>query len=197
MDNALVRADVRDLPAMEAGLDGGYDAIVHLAAHAGERIPMYGDGSTCRDYTYVAGVMAALAYDRSRYEVINLGNDRTITLRAMIDELERVLNVRAEIEQLPDQPGDIPQTWASIDKARAPDVGLFMVTYANGMMASMAGFVVGGAFITLAVNDITWYSFALLAALDLISKRQLADAVRDAEQRPDESRASTVQSAVA
>jgi nucleoside-diphosphate-sugar epimerase len=107
MDNALVRADVRDLPAMEAGLDGGYDAIVHLAAHAGERIPMYGDGSTCRDYTYVAGVMAALAYDRSRYEVINLGNDRTITLRAMIDELERVLNVRAEIEQLPDQPGDV------------------------------------------------------------------------------------------
>jgi len=35
MDHALVRADVRDLPAMEAGLDGGYDAIVHLAARAG------------------------------------------------------------------------------------------------------------------------------------------------------------------
>lgn len=81
--------------------------------------------------------------------------------------------------------------------ALAPDVGLFMVTYANGMMASMAGFVVGGAFIALAVNDITWYSFALLAALDLISKRQLADALRDAEQRPVESPARSPQSAVA
>jgi UDP-glucuronate 4-epimerase len=139
------------------------DLAIHKFArmmNAGERIPMYGDGSTRRDYTYVAdvvaGVMAALAHDRARYEVINLGNDRTITLRAMIDELERVLNVRAEIEHLPDQPGDVPQTWASIDKARA-----------------------------------------LLAALDLISKRRLADALGDAEQRPAESRARTVQSAVA
>ncbi|MBM3777535.1 MAG: hypothetical protein FJW23_04745 [Acidimicrobiia bacterium] len=62
-------------------------------------------------------------------------------------------------------------------KALPPDESWFMLTYANGILASMAGFFVGGAFIALAVNDITWYTFAILASLDRISKKQLADAI--------------------
>jgi len=87
----------------------------------GEPIPVYGDGSTRRDYTYVddtvQGVRAAMEYDASAYEVINLGNDRTVTLARMIEALEDVLGVQARIERQPAQPGDVPQTWADIAKA--------------------------------------------------------------------------------
>ncbi|MEQ1895774.1 MAG: GDP-mannose 4,6-dehydratase [Vicinamibacterales bacterium] len=101
------------------------DLAIHRFARmilAGQAIPVFGDGSTRRDYTYVSdivrGVTASLDYDGSRFEVINLGNDRTITLDEMIAELERALGVKATIERLPLQPGDVPQTWASIEKAR-------------------------------------------------------------------------------
>jgi len=100
------------------------DLAIHGFARrmlAGTPIPVFGDGTTRRDYTYiadiVAGVQAALDYDRSRYEVINLGNDRTVTLSEMIAQLERALGVTARIDRQPEQPGDVPQTWASIDKA--------------------------------------------------------------------------------
>jgi UDP-glucuronate 4-epimerase len=89
----------------------------------GKAIPVFGDGTTRRDYTYVAdvvaGVRSALTYDRSPFEVINLGNDRTVTLTEMIAELERALGVAATIQRLPEQPGDVPQTWASVDKAQS------------------------------------------------------------------------------
>ena len=91
----------------------------------GRPIPVYGDGSTRRDYTFVddivSGVRAAIDYDRTPYEVVNLGNNQTITLREMIRGLEEALGVRARIDWKPEQPGDVPQTWANIDKAR----GLF------------------------------------------------------------------------
>ena len=100
------------------------DLAIHGFARrmlAGTPIPVFGDGTTRRDYTYIAdivsGVQAALVYDRSGYEVINLGNDRTVTLSEMIAELERALGVTATIDRQPEQPGDVPQTWASIDKA--------------------------------------------------------------------------------
>jgi UDP-glucuronate 4-epimerase len=51
--------------------------------------------------------------------VINLGNNRTVGLREMIGTLERTVGVPARIDQQPDQPGDVPHTWARIDKARA------------------------------------------------------------------------------
>jgi UDP-glucuronate 4-epimerase len=90
---------------------------------AGEPIPVYGDGSTRRDYTYiddiVAGIRAALHYNRTMYEVINLGNNRTLTLLEMIEGIERALGTRARLSWLAAQPGDVPQTWARIDKARA------------------------------------------------------------------------------
>ena len=84
-------------------------------------IPVFGDGSTRRDYTYVddivAGVVSAVDYAQSQYEVINLGNNQTVTLRQMISGLEDALGVGARIERLPEQPGDVPQTWASVEKA--------------------------------------------------------------------------------
>ena len=102
------------------------DLAIHSFARkmlAGETIPVFGDGTTRRDYTYiadiVAGIRAAIDYDRSRYEVINLGNDRTVTLSEMIAQLERSLGVTARIDRQPEQPGDVPQTWASVDKAAA------------------------------------------------------------------------------
>lgn len=101
------------------------DLAIHKFARsmlAGQTIPVFGDGSTRRDYTYigdiVSGIRRALDYEGSRYEVINLGNDRTVTLSEMIAALERALGVPARIERLPEQPGDVPQTWASIAKAR-------------------------------------------------------------------------------
>jgi UDP-glucuronate 4-epimerase len=101
------------------------DLAIHKFARlmlAGLPIPVFGDGTTSRDYTYVddvvRGVRAAMEYSGTRYEVINLGNTRTVQLREMIAGLERALGMKAAIEQHPEQPGDVPQTWASIDKAR-------------------------------------------------------------------------------
>jgi UDP-glucuronate 4-epimerase len=99
-----------------------------LAIHAFARrmlenkpIPVFGDGSTRRDYTFIDdiinGVRAAIAYEDTRYEVINLGNSHTVTLSEMIQGLEAALGVSARIERLPEQPGDVPQTWASTEKA--------------------------------------------------------------------------------
>jgi UDP-glucuronate 4-epimerase len=88
---------------------------------AGLPIPVFGDGSTRRDYTYIddiiGGVRAAIAYHATPYEVINLGNNRTLSLAEMIAGLEQAMGVRASMQRLPEQPGDVPQTWAKIDKA--------------------------------------------------------------------------------
>jgi UDP-glucuronate 4-epimerase len=88
----------------------------------GERIPLFGRGDSRRDYTYiddiVAGVRAAMEYDGSWYETINLGNDHAVSLSDLVPSLEAVLGIRATLHHLPDQPGDVPQTWANIDKAR-------------------------------------------------------------------------------
>src|SRR6185436_16009727 len=77
------------------------DLAIHKFARlmeAGKPITIFGDGGTRRDYTFVddvvQGVRGALAYDGSPYEVINLGNDRTVTLSEMVAELERALGVR-------------------------------------------------------------------------------------------------------
>jgi UDP-glucuronate 4-epimerase len=89
---------------------------------AGQPITVYGNGRSSRDYTYiddiVQGIKAAMVYTGNAFEVFNLGNTHPISLRQMVAELERVLGVKARINRQPDQPGDVPITWANIDKAK-------------------------------------------------------------------------------
>jgi UDP-glucuronate 4-epimerase len=88
---------------------------------AGRPIPVFGDGSTGRDYTFVAdivnGITAAMALD-ARFEVFNLGNSQPVLLREMIATIEEVVGRRAIIDRQPEQPGDVPITYADISKAR-------------------------------------------------------------------------------
>jgi UDP-glucuronate 4-epimerase len=88
----------------------------------GRPIPVFGDGTTRRDYTYVddiiAGVRAAMDYRASAYEIFNLGESRTVELRELIALLEKELGREAVIERKPLQPGDVPQTFADVSKAR-------------------------------------------------------------------------------
>ncbi len=85
-------------------------------------IPMFGDGSTRRDYTFIedtlAGIRAAMEYTDTDYEIINLGNHRTVSLSEMISTIEKVFEEKAIINRLPMQPGDVPQTYADISKAK-------------------------------------------------------------------------------
>lgn len=85
-------------------------------------IPVYGDGTTMRDYTYiddiVNGIMSAIDYDKTPYEIINLGGGSPVTLNEMITTIEKVMGKKAKIERLPMQPGDVDRTVSDITKAR-------------------------------------------------------------------------------
>jgi UDP-glucuronate 4-epimerase len=87
-------------------------------------IPVYGDGSTRRDYTYISdtvdGVVRALDWTNApnRYGVFNLGESRTVSLAEMIGTLENALHIKAIIDRLPPQPGDVTRTFADISLAR-------------------------------------------------------------------------------
>jgi len=101
------------------------DLAIHKFTKAilkGEAIPVYGDGSSSRDYTYVddtvQGVIAAMSYDRTAFEVINLGNHYTVSLKELVLALEELTGKKAVIEQYPEQPGDVHKTYADITKAR-------------------------------------------------------------------------------
>jgi UDP-glucuronate 4-epimerase len=101
------------------------DLAIHKFARlisAGEPIPVFGDGTTRRDYTYVddiiAGVRAAIDYTASDFEVFNLGESRTVELRELISLLEKELDQHADIDRQPLQPGDVPQTYADITKSK-------------------------------------------------------------------------------
>jgi len=92
---------------------------------AGKPIPVYGDGSMGRDYTYVddivAGVLASLEYVPETalpFDVFNLGNSHPVRLAELIALLEAATGKKAQQHRLPDQPGDVPITWANIDKAQ-------------------------------------------------------------------------------
>jgi UDP-glucuronate 4-epimerase len=101
------------------------DLAIHKFTRAvlrGEPITMYGNGSTSRDYTFVddivSGITSAMRYDRSLFEVINLGNSYSIPLTELISSIEETTGKKAMIEQMPDQPGDVPRTFADISKAK-------------------------------------------------------------------------------
>ena len=86
-----------------------------------EPIPMFGDGTTMRDYTFiddiVSGIISSINYDRSGFEIINLGGGEPITLKQMIATIEKVLDKKAVIQQLPMQPGDVNKTVCDWSKA--------------------------------------------------------------------------------
>jgi UDP-glucuronate 4-epimerase len=88
---------------------------------AGKAIPVFGDGSAARDYTFVTdtvdGVIACTKKEFG-FQIFNLGESETISLNAMIEALERVLGKKAIIDRQPLQPGDVPLTFADISKAR-------------------------------------------------------------------------------
>lgn len=87
----------------------------------GREITLYGDGSTRRDYTYIDdiidGVMAAIEYEDSMYEVINLGNNQTVKLLELVEAIEKASGIKANKVFGPEQPGDVKQTWADESKA--------------------------------------------------------------------------------
>ncbi len=91
--------------------------------HEGKPIEVYGDGTTKRDYTYVAdivrGIESAMEYPLdSGYDIINLGRSDPVELMEMIRLLEKHLNIKAKMEMKEMQTGDVPFTYANIDKAR-------------------------------------------------------------------------------
>jgi UDP-glucuronate 4-epimerase len=86
-------------------------------------IAQFGDGSTRRDYTYIddilQGLSACLTYAGPVCDVFNLGESQTTTLSELIATLEQALGKKARIERMPEQPGDVPLTFADISKARS------------------------------------------------------------------------------
>jgi len=101
------------------------DLAIHKFAKLiteGRPIPVFGDGTTRRDYTFIddiiAGVRAAIDYAASDYEIFNLGESQTVELRELIALLEKELDTHAVVDRQPMQPGDVPQTFADVTKAR-------------------------------------------------------------------------------
>jgi UDP-glucuronate 4-epimerase len=101
------------------------DLAIHKFTKAvlqGKPITMFGDGSTSRDYTFVKdtvkGIIGAMKYDKTDFEVVNLGNNYTVSLKEMIKDIEDTTGKKAMIEQYPDQPGDVPKTFADVTKAK-------------------------------------------------------------------------------
>jgi UDP-glucuronate 4-epimerase len=86
-------------------------------------IPLFGDGTTRRDYTYIddiiQGVRASIDYCETKHEVFNLGESQTVELKYLIELIEQNLGKKASIDRKPMQPGDVPQTFSDISKARA------------------------------------------------------------------------------
>jgi UDP-glucuronate 4-epimerase len=85
-------------------------------------ITMYGNGNSSRDYTYVddtiQGIVGAIKYDKSDFEIINLGNNYSVSLKQLVSSIEKLIGKKAKIERLPEQPGDVPKTFADISKAK-------------------------------------------------------------------------------
>ncbi|MCB0528236.1 MAG: SDR family NAD(P)-dependent oxidoreductase [Lewinellaceae bacterium] len=92
-------------------------------ALSGRAIPLYGDGLTRRDYTYVDDIVQGIArlidHPVPGFDIFNLGNGHPITLLDMVRALESALGKKLEIAMSDKQPGDVEQTFADISKARS------------------------------------------------------------------------------
>ena len=91
----------------------------------GKEIPIYGDGTTARDYTYiddiVDGIISSCDYvdlNTDVYEIINLGNSSPVSLKDMVDTISKVLVVKPKLKYMPMQPGDVNITYADMSKAK-------------------------------------------------------------------------------
>ena len=106
---------------MNVLVTGGAGFIGSHLIDEGKPVPVFGDGSSGRDYTYcddiVTGIVAALACDCS-YEVVNLGNSHPVRLSELIAAIEKAVGKAASIVRQPEQPGDVPITYADISKAQ-------------------------------------------------------------------------------
>lgn len=90
--------------------------------HAGKPIPVFGDGQTARDYTYVNDIVEgvfACTQQTIGFDIFNLGESQTVTLTRLIDLIETALGKKAVLDRQPMQPGDVPVTFADISKAQA------------------------------------------------------------------------------
>lgn len=98
-------------------------AIHHFVGKitGGKPITLFGDGTSSRDYTYiddiVSGIRSAMGYQGEGYEIFNLGNSTPIPLIEMVNTIEEVLGKKAVIEWKPMQIGDVPRTWADLEKS--------------------------------------------------------------------------------
>ncbi len=90
--------------------------------HFGNPIPVYGDGTAARDYTYISDIVegvTAVTKKEFGYQIFNLGESQTVRLTHLIDLLEKSVGKKAIIDWQPSQPGDVPITFANIGKARS------------------------------------------------------------------------------
>ncbi len=99
------------------------DLAIHKFARriqAGQPIELYGDGSSARDYTYITdiidGIMACVG-GTFGYEIFNLGGSNPTKLSRLVELLEAALGKKARVERKPNQPGDVPRTWADLAKS--------------------------------------------------------------------------------
>ena len=111
------------------------DMAIHKFARMidqGEKVPIFGDGSSRRDYTYIDdlidGILGVLHHHRG-FEIYNLGESQTTTLNELIGLIEKHLGKKAKIERMTTQPGDVSITYADIEKAKTklgyrPKVGM-------------------------------------------------------------------------
>lgn len=101
------------------------DLAIHKFArliHFGKPIPVFGDGTTARDYTYISDIVdgvIAVTKKEFGYQIFNLGESQTVRLTYLIEVLEKAMGKKAVIDRQPVQPGDVPITYANIAKARS------------------------------------------------------------------------------
>ncbi len=100
------------------------DLAIHKFVRAiarGQPVEIYGDGCSARDYTYIDDIVQGLLVCLDKnfgFEIINLGESRTVQLLELVRLIEQALGKSATLQYLPEQPGDVPITFANIAKAQ-------------------------------------------------------------------------------